>query len=582
MIPITDWGTAHPIFPIGGNGGDLFRVLAVNDNTQLFNGCDLITTLNAGEFFEEFYGDPFIMTSTEPVSVTAYTRGGDCSGNDTGDPNMRLLLPLERGNTDIRLRVENPLQNGGIFGNTVLHVLHLVMPTSDTGDLSLNGNPLPNWAPYPDLPEMSFSEIAIPDLDNEFQVLSDSPFWVELISLKSFDAFTMSLGSSATIELPPLNSTVVDLGADQSICPGETIVLDPGLGIEGIWQDGSSQETFTVTEPGFYSVTIEDGCGDGSDEVEITEGFVPSPELPIEITVCEGDNPQLDVNQENDVTYEWSTGETGPSIELNGFGLFTVTATSADGCEATASTNVLSGATAEVTIAGPESICEGEVTELVASSDADGSFLWDDGTVGSILNIDEGGNYQVNFTPDEGCEVSAQISVDDGQLPFVSVDGVEKCAGDVIQVGATSPNGDVFWPELSETAVAEITEAGIYEVAAENECGIATALVQVTDRDCSCPAYVPNVFTPNGDGLNDLFRPEILCEPESYELVIFNRWGRAVFSTNDFSQSWNGDSKINEEFFSPASTYTYILKYDNPLRPLQETVEVLGAVTGIR
>jgi len=582
MIPLSDWGTVHPIFPIGGNDGDLFRVLAVNDNTQLFNGCDLITTLDAGEFFEEFYEDPFVLVSNEPVSVTAYTRGGDCSGNNTGDPNMRLLLPLDQGNTDLKLRVENPLQDGGIFGSVVLHVLHFVMPTADTGDLTLNGNTLTNWATFPDVPEMSYVEIGIPDIDNQFNVLSDSPFWAELISLKSFDAFTMSMGSSDIIELPPLEFLVVDLGADQSICPGEIIVLDPGLSLSGTWQDGSTQETFTVTEPGIYSVTIDDGCGDGTAEVEISPGFVPSPELPVEQIICEGDELQLEVNPESDVTYEWNTGETGPSIEVIGFGTFTVVATSADNCEATASTNVIDGATAEVTITGPESLCEDEVVDLIASSDTEGVFVWDDGTIGSSLSIDEGGSYRVSFTPEIGCEVTSEISIGQVQLPFILVDDAEKCEGDPVQVGASSPNGDVFWPDFSENVVAEITQAGLYEVSAENECGISSRFVQITDRDCSCPVYVPNVFTPNGDGLNDIFQPDILCEPETYELIIFNRWGREVFSTNDFNQSWNGDSKTNDEFFSPESTYTYILRYDNPLRPLQQTVEVSGLVTIIR
>jgi gliding motility-associated-like protein len=73
--------------------------------------------------------------------------------------------------------------------------------------------------------------------------------------------------------------------------------------------------------------------------------------------------------------------------------------------------------------------------------------------------------------------------------------------------------------------------------------------------------YVPNAFTPNDDGLNDVFKP-ILTEGTSYELLIFNRWGELLFQTTDVNEGWNGRYK-NGEHFAP-EVYVYRIEYSSP------------------
>ncbi|MGB6035509.1 MAG: gliding motility-associated C-terminal domain-containing protein, partial [Cryomorphaceae bacterium] len=355
-----------------------------------------------------------------------------------------------------------------------------------------------------------------------------------------------------------------------------------GLNVSGTWQDGSFQETFTVVEAGTYTVSVDDACGDGTDEVMISDGFVPSVEIPTEIVICGGDLELIEVQEEPDVTYTWNTGDVGATIEVDSFGTYTVTAISEDGCENEASTLVINGATADVVISAPDAICENAVDSILASANEEGTFTWNDGTVDSILTIDEPGDYSVLFVPESGCEVEEEISISQLFTPIVFANDTLLCEGDVIQLRAQSPNGNAFWTGISESPVASISEEGQYEAAAENECGIAFFTVNIGFKDCTCPAFLPNAFTPNGDGLNDLFVPEILCEPEFYELVIFNRWGTEVFSTNDISKNWNGAAKNGSDYFSAAGVYNYILRYDNPLRPLDSPKEISGSITLIR
>jgi gliding motility-associated-like protein len=84
-----------------------------------------------------------------------------------------------------------------------------------------------------------------------------------------------------------------------------------------------------------------------------------------------------------------------------------------------------------------------------------------------------------------------------------------------------------------------------------------------SDTVCSdnCPEYIlPNIFTPNADGINDEFRPFPYKFIESIEMKIYNRWGGLVFSTTDPEVLWNG---TNQQSKQPCTdgVYYYICDY---------------------
>jgi gliding motility-associated-like protein len=110
--------------------------------------------------------------------------------------------------------------------------------------------------------------------------------------------------------------------------------------------------------------------------------------------------------------------------------------------------------------------------------------------------------------------------------------------------------------------------AGTYNISSivNFACGADTIYKTISIINCDsilrpCQLFIPNAFTPNGDGMNDNFRPKANCKTEKYELMIYNRWGQVVFTTRNQYNFWDGKLKNKD---APAGSYIYMLKYKFP------------------
>ncbi|MEO0725260.1 MAG: gliding motility-associated C-terminal domain-containing protein, partial [Bacteroidota bacterium] len=94
-----------------------------------------------------------------------------------------------------------------------------------------------------------------------------------------------------------------------------------------------------------------------------------------------------------------------------------------------------------------------------------------------------------------------------------------------------------------------------------NECGTLTQELTPEFIDCTlpdCEMVFPDVISPNGDGVNDLFGGFRNCPPSSYELRVYNRWGNMVFESNNIDNPWDG--RFNGDF-APSDVYLYQAQY---------------------
>ena len=108
-----------------------------------------------------------------------------------------------------------------------------------------------------------------------------------------------------------------------------------------------------------------------------------------------------------------------------------------------------------------------------------------------------------------------------------------------------------------------------------NGCAIESELVIEVDKNRN--VYIPNIFTPDGDGVNNEFMPIISgVMPESYEFLVFNRWGELIFQSQIVGQGWDGTYK---NVMSQQDVYVWKLKVDDQLG---KGHEYIGHVTLIK
>lgn len=69
---------------------------------------------------------------------------------------------------------------------------------------------------------------------------------------------------------------------------------------------------------------------------------------------------------------------------------------------------------------------------------------------------------------------------------------------------------------------------------------------------------IPNVFSPNGDGVNDVFLVPGICSGTDYSLQIFDRWGLTIYNTTLRNDNWDGKTSLGDE--APMGTYFIIIK----------------------
>jgi gliding motility-associated-like protein len=109
----------------------------------------------------------------------------------------------------------------------------------------------------------------------------------------------------------------------------------------------------------------------------------------------------------------------------------------------------------------------------------------------------------------------------------------------------------------------QFSEIGTYQITAivEFDCYTDTITQNITLFNCTdtttpiLPFELPNVISPNGDGINDLF--EIKNLPENTEVIILNRWGNVVFSSANYQNNWGGKDTSGKELVDGVYTYKF-------------------------
>lgn len=113
------------------------------------------------------------------------------------------------------------------------------------------------------------------------------------------------------------------------------------------------------------------------------------------------------------------------------------------------------------------------------------------------------------------------------------------CNGETLDLFIqTNTNNEIVWQDGSTDNAITISQAGSYEVNISNDCATA-AVINLEVENGNCSVSMPNVFTPDFDGVNDFFAPVSEGFIEIIQFKVFNRWGNIVFDENS-QEGWDG------------------------------------------
>lgn len=369
-----------------------------------------------------------------------------------------------------------------------------------------------------------------------------------------------------------LSATTPILSPDTVICDNRSVTLAATPGFASyVWDNNSTGSSLTVTVPGKYYVIATDQCGGlHSDTVLVTAAdslFHLTPDT----VSCNQDVVTLKASN-GYADYQWS-----PSYDLQPQGsqalvtpdittTYTVTAQRWPGCTVTRSTLVTALSSPNISLGNDTTICSGDSLLLDAGSAFD-SYQWSTGAANQKIYASQSGSYSVAALYNNGCISRDTFQLDhyDVSKPSLGQDSV-LCPGSDKTLNAGGGYITYLWSNGGTGPSIQINQAGIYWVTVTDDHGCQAAdTITIKSIECRLGLFVPNAFTPNGDGHNDRFKPLYLGNATHFEFEIFTRWGQKVFDTQSpASEGWDGTINGTP---SPAGTYVWYCRYQPEGQP---------------
>lgn len=340
---------------------------------------------------------------------------------------------------------------------------------------------------------------------------------------------------------------------------------------------GGNTAQATGLSAGNYTVTVTDASGCEADaSVQVAQPALVVADAGSDAGICPGTSYTLSPSATGgDGAYTFAWSPAGPDVAPASTTVYSVVATDGQGCTGAADqVTITVGAAVQPTLAVDDSTgCTPHCVSFTAAPAgmAEYTFAYGDGTTGSepVHCYTSAGLYDVTLTvsDDQGCSGSftAPGLVNAWPSPHAafSAPAVAIITRDSLRLvdqssGATEWSWDLGFlggGSSEPSPYAKLRDIGCYPVeqVVTNDLGCTdTARVMLCIED-EFALYVPNTFTPNGDGINDVFGAvSSVREPRMFELDVFDRWGALLFSSTDLQHTWDGGS-------TPDGVYAWLI-----------------------
>lgn len=306
-------------------------------------------------------------------------------------------------------------------------------------------------------------------------------------------------------------------------------------------------------------------------------------------TICKGNTLILDATALGN-SYIWSTNDTTASIQVATAGDYWVEVFDGN-CLNHYSISVDLVSYPTPVLNGPDSLCMGnQATYFISGDSATYNYNWilpSNLTLISAQNEDSiitmasvaGDNNIIQLAYQNACgldTLSENMYI--SSVPVVNL-GKDTliCFGTSSILQGGSENYTYIWSTGEMTDQIIVSDSGLFWAMATSllGCGSDTDTIYISYEDCNSYFYIPNSFSPNSDGINDLFIPKGIGI-EDFNMQIFNRWGQLLFTASSVNDGWDGTYNGNEV---PLGVYIYKLSYSISENDFRQHKYSTGRVT---
>lgn len=362
-----------------------------------------------------------------------------------------------------------------------------------------------------------------------------------------------------------------------------------------LWSNFNGNDTIQVGA-GTYTVTVTDtnGCQGTTPAFTVVEVNAITPVIVGDNHTCFDEVSYLSTATTY-VSYQWSdaNGTTNPTLGVNE-GQYTVTVTDVNGCQGVSAPFIVSNSAPNPDILGLQPFCKYDSIYLYVN-DTFALYRWvyEGDTLSTTDSLHWNGGSATNaeavilVADNFGCTATDTLNAPWTELPVAAIATTPPTTPAILKNvlitfndASTATNGDplvdwqwVFLPPddtlYGNSQTQTYPDTGVKQVTliVTSQLGCRDTIVlnlPIIDKP-----FVPNVFSPNGDGKNDYFKIPFLYGYPNNQVAVFNRWGNKVFEASNYNNDWSGDDL-------PSGTYFYVVSAPDLADPLK------GAVTIIR
>ena len=359
------------------------------------------------------------------------------------------------------------------------------------------------------------------------------------------------------------------------------------------WSSGQSGPAIYGVDAGLYVVTLTDAWGcEGVASYQVNSPTELIMYSQISDAKCHNTNDgsiTLNVSGGHEpYQYLWSNGSLEPNLFGIRRGVYSVVVTDSNGCVSQGNFTVNSPAPVVINADVTDVDCYGSKNGRVEIHAEGGVEPYDYGFVNgssvthgrTVYDHLRPGVYRIDVKDANGCTESTSVAVAQPErLGVVAMEHAPSCKDlndgyvELVVAGGSAPYTYTLDDYTSDSSIFTGLRSGVYNIVVTDASGctktVDDVVISESYNDC---IRIPNVFTPNGDGVNDEWIIEnIELFPDAH-IYVFNRWGQLLYHERGNGKRWDGSYRGH---FVPSGVYLYIIKLHSDEDTYKGTVTVL-------